>query len=399
MRDCRQQLFFISIFASSYGYLGRQGFASNLGSTRLSLLKRLIFRRISSSWFFGDSFNLPKFVLAYNPSPITLISFKATRERKIVIAAFAVCRPAFKAIIPKFCRWWFERTGEIVRIAESYGGSGAQSRAIIDGLPAHVVMLALGADMDRVGEAGYLDKDWQHRYPNQSIVAQSVTVIVVREGNPKRIRGFDDLVRSDLEVVLTNPKSAGVARWNFLSLWGHKVFCDADEITARNYVQQVFDNAPYWCKDGRDSSALFFLQRQGDALITYENEGILASMFGESAPYIVPDINCLIENPIAVVARNADSDNVRDISDAFVSYCFEEEAQWEFVGVGFRPVHPTVKRHVKHVFPCCSRLFRVGDLGGWTAVTKKFFGVGAMFDDIEEEIGRKRKNQASQNNK
>lgn len=346
-----------------------------------------------SSWFRGNSFRA-KYVSAYIPNPFSLIAFRKPKERQIVIAAFAVCRPAFKAIIPKFCRFWYEETGEIVRIAESYGSSGAQSRAVIDGLPAHVVMLALGADMDRIGEAGFLDPDWQHRYPNQSIVTQSVTIIVVREGNPKRIRGFDDLTRNDLQVVLTNPKSAGVARWNFLSLWGHKVFRGANETEARNYVQSVFYNAPFWCKDGRDSSAMFFLQRQGDALITYENEGILASMFGESAPYIVPDVNCLIENPIAVVARNADSDGVRDISDAFVSYCFEAEAQWEFAGVGFRPVHSKVKRQVYHTFPRCSRLFRVGDMGGWTAVTRKFFGVGAMFDHIEEEIGIARKQQA-----
>ncbi|GJD07549.1 Sulfate-binding protein [Galdieria sulphuraria] len=338
MRDNRQSLVFI--FASSCGYLWKQRLVFKLGSIDISLFKYFTLRRIIySSRFFGDSVHPRKFALAYHPSPFTLISSKTIRERQIVIAAFAVCRPAFKAIIPKFCRLWYEKTGEIVRIAESYGGSGAQSRAVIDGLPAHVVMLALGADMDRIGEAGYLDKDWPLRYPNHSIVAQSVTVIVVREGNPKGIRGFDDLIRSDLEVVLTNPKSAGVARWNFLSLWGHKVFRGSNETEAKTYVEQVFYNAPFWCKDGRDSSAMFFLQRQGDALITYENEGILASMFGESAPYIVPDMNCLIENPIAVVARNADSDGVRDISDAFVSYCFEEEAQWEFVGVGFRPVH------------------------------------------------------------
>jgi len=355
---------------------------------------------IRSLYFRGVYYGRKRYAsrLAYHPFPFISFQRAVKKERQLVIAAFAVCRPAFKAIIPKFCRFWYEKTGEIVRIAESYGGSGAQSRAVIDGLPAHIVMLALGADMDRIAEAGLLDNDWQHRYPNQSIVTHSLTVLVVREGNPKRIRGLDDLIRSDVQVVLTNPKSAGVARWNFLTLWGHKIFHGASESEARDYIHQVFLHAPFWCKDGRDSSAMFFLQGQGDVLITYENEGILASMFGESAPYIIPQVNCLIENPIALVARNVDQDGVRDVSDAFVAYCFEKQAQYEFAGVGFRPTNTFVQKQLQHVFPRChKKLFRVDDFGGWTLVSRKFFAVGAMFDQIEEEIGKQKKEEYNRN--
>lgn len=305
---------------------------------------------------------------------------------EITLVSYAVTRPAYKKIIPQFAQEWKQQHNQRVLFNESYSGSGAQTRAVIDGLDADVVALALALDMKKIEKVGLIQPGWENKTPNNGIVTKSVAALVTREGNPKQIQTWKDLTKDGVNVITANPKTSGVARWNFLALWGSQKETGASDAQALDFTSKVYKNVPVLPRDSREASDVFFNQGQGDVLINYENEIILAGLRGRKRPYVVPEVNISIDNPVAVVDKNVDKHGNREVAEAFVKYLFTPPAQREFAKVGFRPVDTTVIQEFTGKFPPVKTLFTVKDLGGWDKVQKQFFADGAMFDEIQASL-------------
>jgi sulfate/thiosulfate transport system substrate-binding protein len=306
----------------------------------------------------------------------------------LTLVSYAVTQSAYEKIIPKFVEKWQQKTGQKVTFEQSYGGSGSQTRAVIDGLEADVVALALALDTKKIEQAGLIQPGWEKEAPNEAIVHKSVVAFVPRDANIK-INKWSDLANDNIKIITANPKTSGGARWNFLALWGSVTQAGGSEQSAENFVEKVFKNAPILPRDARESSDVFFKQGQGNVLINYENEMILANQKGEKLSYIVPtNYNISIDNPVAVVDANVDKKGTRKVAEAFVQFLFTPEAQREFASVGFRPVNPTVVKEFEDKFPQIKNLFTVQDLGGWDKVQKQFFDDGGVFDKILTKIGK-----------
>jgi sulfate/thiosulfate-binding protein len=258
---------------------------------------------------------------------------------------------------------------------ESYGASGDQSRAVADGLKADYVHFSLTPDVTRLVDAGLVAKDW-NAGANKGIVTDSVVVLVVRKGNPKKITGWDDLAKPGIGIVTPNPGSSGSARWNILGAWQHVIAAGGSEADATDFLTKVFANVKALPGSGRDATTAF-QGGTGDVLISYENEAIFARQSGEDIDYILPDDTLKIENP-AAVTTGADPK-----AKAFLDYVLTKEGQEQYVAKGFRPLESVKGVDVGEVkgandesdpFPTPSKLFTIdGDLGGWDAVNTKFF--------------------------
>lgn len=314
------------------------------------------------------------------------------KDIELTLVGYAIPKAAHDAIIPKFVeKWKAEHGGQNVTFKQSYGGSGTQTRAIIDGLEADVAHLALAADTAKLVKAGFVSADWDKKEPNNGIVAKSVVAIVTREGNPKKIKTFSDLTRDDVKWVTANPKTSGGARWNFLALWDYGLKTTKDEAKTKEFVTKAFKNVAVLAKDARESTDSFAKQGQGDALLNYENEIILAQSKGEKAEYVVPEINVSIDTPVSVIDKNVDKHGTREVAEAFVNYLFTPEAQAEFVKLGYRPLEADAGKTKENAakFPPVKTLGTIKDYGGWSDFQKKFFEDGAIFDQIEDSISKK----------
>ena len=308
------------------------------------------------------------------------------KDIELTLVAYAIPKTAHDAIIPKFVEQWKkDHGGQTVTFKQSYGGSGTQTRAVIDGLEADVVHLALAGDTNKLVKAGLVNDGWDTKVPNNGIVAKTVAVITTREGNPKNIKSFNDLARDDVKWVTANPKTSGVARWNFLALWNASLKSGADEAKTKEFVTKAFKNVAVLTKDAREATDAFSKQGQGDALINYENEIILAKGKGEKLAYTVPDVNVSIDTPIAVVDKNVDKHGTREAAEGFVKFLFTPEAQQEFVKLGYRPIDSAAagQKETTDRFPAVKTLSSIKDYGGWDDFQKKFFEDGAIFDQIE----------------
>jgi sulfate transport system substrate-binding protein len=302
---------------------------------------------------------------------------------KLRLVSFSVTKAAHDRIIPKFVEKWKQEHNQNVIFEQSYGGSGAQAAAVIDGSQeADIVHLALPLDVNKIQQAALIKPRWEIKSPRNGIVSRSVATIVTREGNPKDIYTWQDLAKDGVTLIAADPKTSGIAIWEFLALWGSVTQAGGDETTALDYVTKVYKNTPALTKDAREASDLFFQKGQGDVLITYENEVILAEKTGNKLPYVVPKLNISIDNPVAVVDKNVDKHGTRTVAQAFVDYLYSAEAQREFAKLQYRPVNPTVAQEVLSEYPQVDTLFTSQDLGGWDNIEQKFFGDGAIFDKV-----------------
>ena len=317
-------------------------------------------------------------------------SSAAKPDVNLKLVSYSVTKAAHDRIIPKFVEKWKKEHNQNVTFETSYSGSGSQTRAVIEGSQdADVVHLALALDIHKIEQAGLIESGWEREAPKASIVTRSVAAIVTRPGNPKNINTWTDLAKNDLKLVAANPKTSGIAIWKFLALWGSVTQTGGDEPQALEYVTKVYKNAPVLTKDAREASDLFFKQGQGDVLVNYENEVILAERDGQKLPYTIPSVNISIDNPVAIVDKNVDKHGTRDVAEAFIDFLFSEEAQQEFALLGYRPVNPSVGAEVAKNYPLIQTLFTVQDLGGWDAIQKKFFAKGATFDRIQAQVASK----------
>jgi sulfate transport system substrate-binding protein len=308
-------------------------------------------------------------------------------EVELTLVGYAVPRAAYKAIIPKFQEKWQREQGQHVRFAQSYGGSGAQTRAVIDGLEADVVHLAVGSDVLKLVSKGLVSPDWDQRVPNHGIVGETVAAIITRQGNPKSIKTWTDLTRNDVKWVTPNPKTSGGAKWNFLVLWDSVLKMGGNEAKALEFVTKAYQNVAVLAKDAREATDAFAKQGQGDALVNYENEVILAKEKGEKLEYVVPEVNISIDTPAAVVDKYVDKHGTREVATAFAEFLFTPEAQKEFVKVGFRPFGELAKdKAIAGKFPPVKTLGSIRDFGGWDAAQKRFFDDGGIFDQMQAAI-------------
>ena len=317
-------------------------------------------------------------------------SSSSSKDIELTLVGYAVPKAAHDAVIPKFVEQWKkDHGGQKITFKQSYGGSGTQTRAVIDGLEADVVHLAVGADMNKLVKAGLIKEDWTTRTPNNGIVGETVAAIITREGNPKGIKTFADLGRDGIKWVTANPKTSGGARWNYYALWNYAKKTGGDDAAANEFVTKAFKNVVVLAKDGRESTDAFAKQGQGDALVNYENEVILAKQKGEKLDFVVPEINISIDTPVAVVDKNVEKHGNKEAAEAFVKFLFTPEAQREFAKVGFRPLGDVAKEpEIAKQFPPVKQLAKISEYGGWKDA-QKVFEEGGAFDKIEAAIGQK----------
>ena len=296
---------------------------------------------------------------------------------KLTLVAYSTPREAYEELIPKFAE---TEEGRGVSFDQSYASSGEQSRAVEAGLPADVVAFSLAPDVTRLVDGGLVAEDWaEDQY--KGIVTNSVVVLVVRKGNPKDVKGWDDLVRDDIEVINPNPFTSGGARWNVMAGYGAQLEYGKTKEQAVDYLRDVLANIPVQDKSARESLATF-TGGKGDILLAYENEAIFARQAGEEIDYIVPEETILIENPVAVTSESENPEKAQ----AFVDFLRTPEAQRVFAEKGYRPVVEEVAGEFD--FPAPSSLFTIDDLGGWDAVMDEFFDrENGIMADIERDLG------------
>lgn len=311
-------------------------------------------------------------------------SSASNADVKLRLVSYSVTQAAHDQIIPKFVEKWKKEHNQNVTFERSYGGSGAQAAAVINGSQeADIVNLALSLDVNKIEQAGLIKKGWETRAPRNGIVTRSVAAIVTREGNPKGINSWEDLAKDGVKLIAANPKTSGIAIWEFLGLWGSVTQAGGDEAKALDFVTRVYKNTSGLTKDAREASDLFFQKGEGDVLVNYENEVTLAAQNNQKLPFTIPQLNISIDNPVVVVDKNAEKHRTKDVAQAFVDYLYSEEAQREFSKLGYRSVNPLVSQEVTSQFPKVETLFTAQDLGGWDTIQKNFFAQGAIFDQIQ----------------
>ena len=283
-----------------------------------------------------------------------------------------------------FAKHWKAKTGQEVIIKQSHGGSGKQARGVIDGLQADVVTLALAGDIDAIHKnGGQIPADWQKRLPHNSSPYTSTIVLVVRAGNPKGIKDWDDLVKPGVSVITPNPKTSGGARWNYLAAWEFAKRKFGGDTQAKDFVARLFANVPVLDSGARGSSITFAQRNQGDVFISWENEAhLLEKEFGSKVDIIYPSISILAEPPVTVVDKNVDKKNTRAVATAYLEYLYSDEGQ-DIAGKNFyRPISEKFQAKYVKQLPNI-KLFTIDEaFGGWTKAAKEHFADGAYFDQI-----------------
>jgi sulfate/thiosulfate-binding protein len=286
-----------------------------------------------------------------------------------------------------FAAAYHKDTGKSVEIKQSHNGSGASARSVIDGLQADVVTLALAYDIDVIAAKGLLDKDWQKRLPQNSSPYTSTIVFLVRKGNPKGIKDWDDLIKPGVSVITPNPKTSGGARWNYLAAWGYAEKKLGSAEKAKQFAGDLYKNVPVLDTGARGSRVTFVERGVGDVLLAWENEAFLAQReFGKDKFEIVaPPLSILAEPPVAVVDRVADKKGTREAAEAYLKYWYTKEGQEIAARNSYRPRDPEIAREYEKSFAKVE-LFTIDDVfGGWTKAQKEHFGEGGIFDQIYKD--------------
>ncbi len=306
-----------------------------------------------------------------------------TSPTTIILGAYTTPREAYGQLIPIFQQQWRTQTGQDVIFEESYLGSGAQSRAIVEGFEADVTALSLEADVTRIQQAGLITHDWQDN-PTNGMVSDSIVAFAVRKGNPKEIDDWADLAKPGVQILTPNPKTSGGAMWNVLALYGAALrgYVEGvpanDEAAALDFLKAVLKNVTVMDKGARESITNFE-KGVGDVAITYENEVLVAQMQGEDYDLIIPRSTILIENPIAVIDAHVDKHGSRAAAEAFVQFLLSRPAQEIFARHGLRSVDPAVAQATADQYPPVEDLFTIAYFGGWHAATPAIFGDDGVF--------------------
>lgn len=286
----------------------------------------------------------------------------------------------------QFIQYWKARTGDDLKVRQSHGGSGKQARAVIDGLRADVVTLALAYDIDAIAEKGrgLLPANWQEKLPQHSAPYTSTIVFLVKKGNPKQIRDWGDLVKPGVAVITPNPKTSGGARWNYLAAYGYGLKQGGgDEAKAKAYLKALFQNVPILDTGARGAATTFVQRGIGDVLLAWENEAFLAKneLGADKFDIIMPSLSILAEPTVAVVEKNAERNEASEVARMYLKRLYEKDAQELAAKHYYRPVDPEIAAKYSAVFPA-TNLLTIADFGGWKAVQKKHFDENGVFDQI-----------------
>lgn len=306
----------------------------------------------------------------------------AVDGKQLLNVSYDPTRELYRDINAAFIADHKAKTGETLSIRMSHGGSGKQSRAVIDGLQADVVTLALAYDIDAIAAKGLIAPDWQARQPDNSAPYYSTIVFLVRKGNPKNIRDWGDLVKPGVGVITANPKTGGGARWNYLAAWGYGLRAGGSEAAARDFVTRLLRNVPVLDSGARGSTTTFAERGQGDVLLAWENEAFLArdELRKGAFEIVVPSISILAEPPVAVVDANAKRHGTEAAAKAYLDFLYTPAAQEMIAKAHYRPRNAEVAARFANSFPQVKLLTIDGDFGGWKAAQAKHFDEGGTFD-------------------
>lgn len=313
-----------------------------------------------------------------------------TGPATLILGAYTTPREAYGKLIPIFKDKWKQQANQDVTFQESYLGSGAQSRAIVEGFEADIAALSLEADINRISDAGLITHDWKAG-TYKGIVSTSIVAFAVREGNPKGIKDWADLAKPGVEILTPNPKTSGGAQWNILALYGaaKRGFVTGvpkdDEAAALEFLKAVLKNVTVMDKGARESITNFE-QGIGDVAITYENEVLVGQQNGQTYELVIPQSTILIENPIAVIDTYVDKHGTRAVADAFIEFLFTKEAQETFAQFGLRSADPAVAKATAAQFPAVTDLATIDYFGGWKQATPTFFGDDGIYSKAIGEV-------------
>jgi sulfate transport system substrate-binding protein len=306
-------------------------------------------------------------------------------EVSLLNVSYDPTRELYQEVNASFAKQWKAKTGDDVKVKQSHGGSGKQARSVIDGLDADVVTLALAYDIDAIAGKGLIAKEWQKRLPLNSSPYTSTIVFLVRKGNPKGIKDWNDLVKPGVSVITPNPKTSGGARWNYLAAWGYALKQPGgNETKAKEFLGKLYKNVPVLDSGARGSTVTFAERGIGDVLITWENEAYLAlKEFGaDKFEIVAPPLSILAEPPVTVVDKNVDKHGTRKVAEAYLKYLYTDEAQEIIAKNHYRPAVEKEAKKYESQFPKV-KLFKLTDIAAnWTVAQKTHFADGGVFDQI-----------------
>lgn len=334
--------------------------------------------RTASHLLKGATLALALVLAGFGPAPqagaetLLNVSYDPTRE-------------LYREFNEAFARHWQAQGHEAPQIETSHGGSGSQARAVIDGLDAQVVTLALASDIDRIANSGKLPADWQSRLPHNSSPYTSTIVFLVREGNPKGLADWGDLVKDGVQVITPNPKTSGGARWNYLAAWGYALKkAGGDEAAARDFISKLFRQVPVLDSGARGSTITFVERGIGDVLLAWENEALLAlnELGPDKVEIVAPSVSILAEPPVSVVDKTVDRRGTREVAQAYLEYLYSDVGQ-DIAGKNyFRPTSKEVAAKYASQYPSLE-LFTITEVAGsWAEAQAKHFADGGVFDQI-----------------
>jgi sulfate transport system substrate-binding protein len=312
----------------------------------------------------------------------------APTQIKLLNVSYDPTREFYDDYNKAFAAYWLQKTGQSVTVQQSHGGSGKQARAVVDGLEADVVTLALAYDVDALSREGQLiPSNWASRFPDNSSPYTSTVVFLVRKGNPKNIRDWGDLTRPGIQVITPNPKTSGGARWNYLAAWAYaKHLKEGSDASAEAFVRALFKNVPVLDSGARGATVTFVERGIGDVLIAWENEALMASrqLGADKFDIVMPSISILAEPPVSVVDKVVDRHGTRAVAEAYLQYLYSHEGQELAARHFYRPRDAEVAREHSTLFPAVSLVTIDEAFGGWDKAQAAHFADGASFDRIYE---------------
>lgn len=342
-------------------------------------------------YFKKSNVKSPKIARILGVSLLTL-NLGVAAEYSLLNVSYDPTRELYRAYNQEFTAYYKEKTGDIVNISQSHGGSGAQARSVIDGSPADVVTLALAYDIDAIASKGKLPQNWQSKFPNESTPYYSTIVFLVRKGNPKNIQDWNDLIRDDVKVVTPNPKTSGAARWSHLAAYGYALRNNNnDEQKAREFLLKLYKNVPVLDTGARGSTNTFVKRNIGDVLLAWENEAHLSleQIGRDKFDIIIPSLSILAQPPVAIVEETTQKRGTTAIAQEYLTYLYSPKAQEIIAKNYYRPTLKEVADKYQATFPPLN-LLTIKDFGGWQEAQAKHFSDGGEFDKIFEAIKRER---------
>ena len=326
-----------------------------------------------------------KKIIQATTAALVLSTAAHAAEVSLLNVSYDPTRELYQDFNKAFAAHWKAKTGDDLKNKQSHGGSGKQARAVIDGLAADVVTLALAYDIDEIANRGLIAKDWQKRLPHNSAPYTSTIVFLVRKGNPKGIKDWNDLARPGIAVITPNPKTSGGARWNHLAAWGFTLKQPGgNEKTAQEFLTKIYKNVPVLDSGARGSTTTFIERGIGDVLVTWENEALLAikELGPEKVEIVSPSVSILAEPPVAVVDKVVDRRGTRKVAEAYLQFLYTDEGQEIAAKNYYRPIDEKIAKKYATQYPKL-KLFTIEEVaGGWNKAQKTHFADGGVFDQI-----------------